>query len=324
MPTLRVPIACDGHNNLVRPSNAEHGRRYVCPACREAVIVKKGKIKIHHFAHHVTDTCSEESILHKTAKLVVQQTIADWKSGIGPAPTLRRECTICYETGEQPLPDTIETAVLETRLYDGSIVDIALCARQEPKAAIEIKVTNAVDETKGERLSIPFIELDGFSVIENPHTWTPLQDHFKPFICVTCRERLKPFRTKAKRIAAEIGIDLPTSYYRYSPWPCYKCRREILVFTWPGHELHALDPPQKFPIPKTLQYRSSRTTGLIYWVNTCPYCTASQGDFFLHARPNGPFFGGLDCEDTPESFRLDLIQIAFYANELGLVPKASS
>lgn len=322
MPQLRVPVALDQHNNLVRPSSAEQGRRYVCPACREAVIVKKGTIKIHHFAHNATDTCSQESILHKTAKLLIQQTITDWKSGTGPAPRLMRECTICYETGEQPLPDTIETAVLERKLADGSIVDIALCAGQEPKAAIEIKVTNEVDDTKSKRLPVSFIELDGSSVIEDPHTWTPTKDHFKPFICPTCRGRLKPFRTKAERIATAIGIELPKSYYRYSPWRCYKCQREILVFTWPGHALHAERPPQKGPIPKTITHRFSRTTGTAYWVNTCPHCTASQGDFFLHAQPDGPFFDELDCEDTPESFRLDCVRIAFSATELGLIPNA--
>lgn len=82
---------------------------------------------------------------------------------------------------DQALPDKVDRAILEYRMPEGSIVDIALMVANEAAAAIEIRVTHAVDENKAKSLSVPFIELDGQAVIENPTIFQPIRDHFLPF-----------------------------------------------------------------------------------------------------------------------------------------------
>lgn len=40
----------------------------------------------------------------------------------------------------------------------------------------------------------------------------------------------------------------------------------------------------------------SKTVGEVSWANACVHCGLVQGAFFLHHKPDGPFFGG------PEDF----------------------
>jgi len=114
---------------------------------------------------------------------------------------------------------------------------------------------------------------------------------------------------------------LPTGHYRYGIYKCWKCGKEILVFTWPEKDLFDKSGPKVKPVPKTIQYRYSDTVGGKYWANVCPYCGSIQGDHFLHMDSDGPFFGLGDdcCEDTPDAFKRDLMKIASHAAEIGVL-----
>lgn len=316
---LRVPFAIDGEDRLHSPETAEKGKTYFCPACKEVVILKRGEIRTAHFAHKVSETCNQETIIHKTAKLLVQKAVNDWKSGKSDSPTLQRECQICYTRISQSLPEKVDSAILEYRLPDGFIADVALNVNGKPEAAIEIRVTHAVDEVKANRLSVPFIELDGYDVIENPAVWKPIEDKFKPLICAQCKSTYSRFQARARQIAKASNLELPDVYYRYGICKCWKCKREIVVFTWPKDGMHDQSAPKVKPIPRTVQYRFSKTVGDKYWANTCPYCQSIQGDFFLHAEPDGAFFG-INCEeDSPTAFDRDMLKIAVHAEEIGLL-----
>jgi len=323
MPELRVPFAFDDEEQIHTPENAEKGRTYFCPACREPVILKQGEIKTAHFAHKVSESCNQESIIHKTAKLLVQKAVEAWKAGKSESPTLLRKCQICGKSVNQTLPEKIESATLEYKLSDGSIVDVALLVEGVPQAAVEIRATHAVDDIKAKRLSVPFIELDANEVIQNPTLWNPIKDNFKPLVCSQCRSTWLRFQAKAKQIAQATNVELPTAYYRYGIHKCWKCKREILVFTWPSGEdkapvLFENQAPKLKPIPRTIQYRFSKMAGTTYWVNTCPYCKAIQGDFFLNMEPDGAFFGVHCVDDSPTAFENDMLRIAAHAarNEL--------
>ena len=230
---LRVPFAFDDEKRLYAPQTAEKGKHYFCPACKDAVILRKGEIKTAHFAHKVSETCNQETILHKTAKQCIVEVISDWKSGKIDAPILKRVCEICRKSVDQPLPDKVERAVLEYRMSDGFVVDVALMVGNEPAAAIEIRVSHAVDENKAELLSVPFIELDGQSVLENPTIFEPIRDHFFPFTCGVCKRAKALFQVKVNEIAKQTGIKLPDRYYRYGFCECWRCKREIIVYAWP-------------------------------------------------------------------------------------------
>lgn len=317
--TLKIPLAYDMTHTLVRVEDAAPSTQYFCPACGTRLILKRGAVKVPHFAHKPSDTCNQETIIHKAAKLLVQQAIADWKAGRTAAPVVQRACQICGSLVPRPLPEKVETAALEYQLTDGFIADVALLVGDKPEAAIEIKVTHAVGEEKAANLSVPFIEVDGYAVLDSPTNWKPIVDQFRPLTCPACSQAFQRFQAKAAQIAVREKIELPTEYYRYALSRCWRCEKEILVFTWPGQELHEKRQPNKQPLPKTVRYEVSQTVNSEYWANYCPYCQALQGDWFLFAEPDGPFFGFNCYEDSAEAFRQDLMILAHLANDNGYI-----
>jgi hypothetical protein len=308
---LCVPFAIDDRLKLYSPTTAEKSKNYFCPSCGEPVIFKQGKIRIAHFAHKISDSCNQETITHKTAKLLVQGVVQDWKSGKSSPPTLARACQICHSTINQPLPEKVDKAILEYKLSDGFIIDVALMVGDVAQAAVEINVTHAVDNIKAGSLSVPFIELDGYEVIANPTIWKPITDGFKPFACEKCKQTYTRFIAKIKRIAKATGIELPNNYYRYGLYNCWKCRKEIIVFVWSQEERHdnTIQTPKVKPLPKTVQYRRRYE----FWVNTCPYCHSIQEGHYLTCEPDSPFMGINCLEDSPLAFKQDMMAIAAHA-----------
>lgn len=320
MNKLRVPLAIDSYGKLCSPKEAEKTKTYYCPVCKEPVILKKGEKKVPHFAHKITETCNPKTIMHKTAKILIKQMIEEWKLGKTQSPIVERKCHVCGDIVTQLLPDKVYSVALEHKMVDGTIPDIVLMDNEKtPLAAIEIRVTHAVDEEKSKKISIPFIELEGKDVIENPTVWVPVTDKFKPVICRNCKLAYLKFQNKAQQLAKVMGIELPKSYFRYGITTCWKCKKEILVFIWPNKEPFSVSTPKSRPIPHTLQFRYSKTVGHKYWANTCPYCKSIQGDFFLQIDPDGPFFSLEIQEDSSIVFKGDLIYIAAYAAQIGII-----
>jgi len=210
---LQIPLALDDEKRLCDPETAEKGKNYYCPSCENSVILKRGDFKIPHFAHKNTDACNQETILHKTAKQLIVEVISEWKSGKIDAPILKRECKTCRRPiDDQSLPDKVEYAVPEYRTSHGFVVDIALMVANEPAAAIEIRVTHAVDENKADSLPIPFIELEGQKVIDNPYIWEPIRDNnlrYPP--CKTCEEKIEQYEVKIKRSPNKLVLIFPAT-----------------------------------------------------------------------------------------------------------------
>lgn len=51
--------ALDGHNRRISAEEATKGVEYFCPCCNSEVILKRGKVKVHHFAHRTLRKCDE-------------------------------------------------------------------------------------------------------------------------------------------------------------------------------------------------------------------------------------------------------------------------
>ena len=314
---LRVPFAFDDEKKLYDPEAAEKGKRYFCPACQDTVILRKGEIKTAHFAHKVSEICNQETILHKTAKQLIVDVISDWKSGKIDAPVLKRTCEICRQPKDQPLPDKVECAMLEYRMSDGFIVDVALMVENKPAAAIEIRVNHAVDENKAKLLSIPFIELEGQKVVENPTIFEPIWDRFQPLTCTTCKQAKVQYLVKVNEVAEQTGVELPDRYYRYGLYECRRCKREIIVFAW--HKISKGAAPNGKPIPRMIQRRYFNSAGCNYWVNICPYCESFWGDWILFSESDGPFFG-IPCEEnSQDAYNRDMENIINYAVYRGML-----
>jgi hypothetical protein len=322
---FRIPLALDMSNTLVLPSDAEKGNKYCCPACHEPIILRKGNVYAAHFSHHISSICTSETILHLTAKMLIQKAVRDWNSGNNDAPFIIRKCIICESDIITKLHKMITDAELEYRIENGLVADVALMSKSELKAIVEIRVTHAVDENKVSNITVPFIELDGETVIKEPNLWKTIAHNSPRNICNNCEDKYKKFMLKVKCMAERNKIILPTDFYRYSICSCYRCKRQIIVYAWPKNDIVNFDDdnvetqssPMPEPIPCTIQYRYSKFFDSYDWVNTCPYCNCTQSDYhlFLDHTFNCMRFNN----DFNEDFVLDIKKNAYGVYEKGLL-----
>lgn len=67
-------------NTRIEASEAGKGPDYRCPKCRSRLVLRKGRIRVHHFAHKPPVTCSwarGETLAHLAAKRVVRKAFAE-------------------------------------------------------------------------------------------------------------------------------------------------------------------------------------------------------------------------------------------------------
>lgn len=274
-----IPYAVDEKGGLVGRHEAISGQGYFCLVCEKRLIVRAGSMKAKHFAHLGELVCSYETVVHAVAKRLVVEVIRLWKAG-GARPQVRRRCESCKGEGFQYLPDKVVNSVVECRLESGYIVDVALFSESGVVAAVEVYVTHLVTKDKSKGLEVPWVELKGEEIILDPLLWKPITDRFRSYKCTECKVQTVEKEKVLKRISEQLGIRLPWGNYCAAPYECYRCEREILVFTWPDHSMWAVEKPP-FPIPPSVKFSYTKTTKSWYWANTCLYCNAVQGDFFI-------------------------------------------
>ncbi len=310
MKELRIPLALDESDLVIAPEDASKDKKYFCPSCGDLLILRKGEIKKPHFSHKASDACSQETVIHKLAKFLIIQKIKEWKKGNGSVPVVKRKCPDCEKLIKQELPDKVDSAVAERKLESGYIADVAITANEKITAVIEVKVHHAVDETKKNNIGVPFVELLGEEVIENPLEWNPITDKFRNFRCKECERAVQKYNQKIKSISQQTKVEIPTTFYRTAYSSCWRCGKELLLFVWPNDSMHSHKLPENIPRPKTVQYRYSKMAGSKYWANTCPHCKSIQGDFFLFSEPDSPLFGFHCSGNSEKGFRKDMKHLA--------------
>lgn len=277
-----IPYAFSVDGNLVSRGDAVKGSGYFCLGCGQRLVVRLGNVKTKHFAHLGGFVCSSEGVIHATAKRLIVGVIALWKAG-GTRPRVLRRCGSCGSNGLQYLPDKVLSVDVECRLESGYVVDVAMFGDDGVIAAVEIYVTHLVTKEKSEDLRIPWVELVGSEVVEEPLLWKPMVDNFKPYRCKSCKLLDAEKKRALERISLQLGIKLPWGDYVAAPYRCYRCKREILVFSWPGGVVWSVEEPP-LPIPPSVKFSYTKTARSWYWANTCLYCRAVQGDFFIQLR----------------------------------------
>ena len=73
-------------NKLIHISNVENGLKCgcICPSCKGKMIAKKGKIKVHHFAHYNKDCgLAGETALHLKCKEIIEKNKTFWIPSVG-------------------------------------------------------------------------------------------------------------------------------------------------------------------------------------------------------------------------------------------------
>ena len=284
---FRVPIGVAVDGRLVRREDAAKGEPYSCPACSSRLVFRAGSIRATHFAHQPTQACHPETAVHEAAKRLVAQAVVDWLTDAGPQPMVEKSCRGCYRTFLDPIAGRPSRAAIEFRLDDGLVADVVLLGDTKVLAVIEIWVAHRVDGAKAARLLVPWIELRGEDVILDAVNWKPVNaGNLRPFWCDHCLARDR----SAAELCRRLGIDFDATRYLPAVDTCWKCNKPTPVFAWRRGQLHETERPPA-PMPRTIEWRFSKTLGGGYWANTCFHCRTLIGDGFLFMHGDSPFMG---------------------------------
>ena len=235
-------------------------------------------------------TCNFETILHKTAKLLIKQAILD-NAANKRTIDIKHCCGNCRSNFLTELPlKTFSGACEEIKVSD-FICDVVGYRGTEIALGIEVLVTHKVGEDKAKNLPIYWVELNAEDIIANPYKWLPTQTHLKTIYCPSCKNEFKNIQKIADKWGINRNIYSPIrnpeiSNYIANVQTCFKCEEIIPVFWWNGVPFCEKEPP--IPRPKTIKYRNSKKYGGAYWANTCANCGMLQGDNFLFLFPDAP------------------------------------
>jgi hypothetical protein len=155
----------------VYPAVANKSEKYVCPDCNKDLILRKGQIRVNHFAHYKSDSpCNyydkpSESQIHKDAKLLLKNLLESKK-----ALKLLRKCkgTCGNEPEEYEIPIFSDTSqiIIEYRFnYNGlKIADVAYIDNDEIVCVFEIYNKHKTDNAARPE---PWFEIDALKFINS-------------------------------------------------------------------------------------------------------------------------------------------------------------
>ena len=146
-----------------------------CPACGQRVVLRLGKRRRHHAAHHPGDTCplqQPETLLHYNCKHHIARQLRGARHLWVQAP-----CVDCGQPVLKLWAKQWSDVRVEYRVREGLIPDVTLLRGEEPVAGIEVYVSHFVDENKATRLKVtgfPWVEVQGSRALYQGDTaWTP-------------------------------------------------------------------------------------------------------------------------------------------------------
>ncbi len=196
-------------NERENPKFADKKNKYKCPECEIDVIFKKGKIKIPHFAHKVSEIkCTfydkpSESQIHKEAKILMKS-ILDNKKDL----MFYRKCTDCDHTKYITIKYNENTkAVIEYKFnYNDSnkSADVALIDDNNIKYIFEICYKNKTNETNRPE---PWFEIDAVFLIKNINENNDYNlECIRNYNCEKCmvqKEKQRQFEIEKQQIRME-------------------------------------------------------------------------------------------------------------------------
>lgn len=291
MESLKVPYGLENSGQLVTAAKAQKNKTYFCPNCNSQLVRRAGEIKVKHFAHPSSSNCSQESILHITAKKLIESAIRS-NSLSKIEITLQNKCYQCDVEFDTTLPFGTFTSAAQEVAVANYVCDVVGYRSGVISLGIEIFHTHEVDGEKAAKLPIPWIELKAEDVINDPHHWKPAQSKLKTSFCSGCKNHLKLVQSVANRWNIDSTLYTPIknaslANYVADVETCFRCKEVVPVFWWKGVPFCEQEPPH--PRPKTIKYRNSKKYGGSYWANTCANCNMNQGDNYLFLFDDAPF-----------------------------------
>jgi hypothetical protein len=283
---IKITYAINTNGKLININDAIKEDSYRCVECNEELIARMGEKNAKHYSHK-TSICNPESLLHKTAKIIIANIINNQQNI-----TINLCCKNCNSIfGKDFSTKTFSHSNVEHKI--GSFICDVVAFRQNQAAlGIEILATHKVDEIKSQNLGIPWIELKAVDVIENPNIWNPINFKLKETICSKCLNNINELHKLAEKFKIDKNIyttdrNPDLGLYIIDKNECFNCKNIIPVFWWKDVPFCQIEP--KNPKPHTIKYKYSKNYGGSYWANTCPNCNSIQGDNFLFLFNNAKF-----------------------------------
>jgi len=257
----------------------------------------------YHFSHNENANCSQESVLHKTAKYLLEANIKE-----SSKPTVSWDCPTCQKPHSSDLFATTTTLCVEQHLGTCKPDITARAENGVIKAFIEVVVRHDpepyVYET-AKALSIPVIEFRLKKIEELQELREKELKASKVSICITpkCQKCGQPLESKSIML------------WEFQCWQC-KQRMPFAWADWNG----VFQSPEQFSDEEIrlateagakIEFRYSKMAGCSYHANICPFCYALQGDFYLHDH-----LCNLDAQISQVEQRIDTLK------SLGFPPSA--
>ncbi len=211
-----VPYALTLGGELADPATAEPlTRGYRCLACGEFVHLKRGKVRVAHFAHYADRevACNPETVLHEAAKLRLRDMLLAGTRAFH----LQVACPgyrTAYDTtvkcsGENPAMVTlrapgfdeagVEVPFLTYRL------DAAATLDGEVVLGLEVYQSHQVDEPKRAALAgsgLPWLEVGARPVLEQDMPWRAVSSSAGEVQCRDCRAEAADAARERQRLEA--------------------------------------------------------------------------------------------------------------------------
>lgn len=186
-----------------------------CPACRERVTLRLGSIKAHHAAHQAGSSCATtapETAIHVNSKYYLAAQLR-----LARELHLLERCAhpACTEVRTLPRWQVGWTDVEVEHSIGTRRPDVVLLRDGGPVAAVEVRVSHAVDQAKADALKslgVPWTEVMGSAgLYSGDHPWKfdrplPVQaGDWEAWLCHACG--LRAAREKeAEQVAQQLAI----------------------------------------------------------------------------------------------------------------------
>ena len=151
-----VPFALDAANQVVSPYTAPRGALYTCLHCYERVTLRRGQVRVPHFAHRPDSQCtaSYESLEHSAFKKLLAQGLRRHRKF-----TAQLRCPACDHDQRTTYNLPPATTVQEEVAVQNYRADVALLRGGKVIFAFEVYVTHEVSGEKALGLQVPWLEV---------------------------------------------------------------------------------------------------------------------------------------------------------------------
>lgn len=176
---MKYSFALDQNGGIVNINDysLDKNDRFFCCSCKKEMVLKKGEIRVHHFAHKSSDPCNYETYIHKLAKQMffnkyneclknripfyLEYPLSIYCSGCNNTLLESSRCKINDTTERYDLTSFFDQISIEKR-HNGFVPDILLSSSKSNLVMyIEIANTHECDQNKidsGTRIVEYFID----------------------------------------------------------------------------------------------------------------------------------------------------------------------